>query len=103
LKTRLQKRPASTNREVASVFLKASIRATGESGHFNSLTDDIIDTIMEHASNAHHDASGNSMMYWHRLWSSKPHDNAFGFRRTGFEFWIHHLAENWPEEVMRMG
>jgi hypothetical protein len=58
---------------------------------------------MEHASNAHHDASGNSMMYWHRLWSSKPHDNAFGFRRTGFEFWIHHLAENWPEEVMRMG
>jgi hypothetical protein len=53
------------------VFLKASIRATGESGHFNSLTDDIIDTIMEHASNAHHDAGGNSMMYWHGLWSSQ--------------------------------
>ena len=29
------------------------------------------------------------MMYWHGSWSSKPHDNAFGFRKTGFEFWIH--------------
>jgi hypothetical protein len=58
-------------------------------GHFDSLTDDIIDTIMEHASNAPHEASGISMMYWHGVWSSKPHDNAFGFRRTGFEFWIH--------------
>lgn len=58
-------------------------------GHFNRLTDDIIDTIIEHASNAPHEASGVSMMYWHGSWSSKPHDSAFGFRRTGFEFWIH--------------
>lgn len=58
-------------------------------GHFNRLTDDIIDTIIEHASNAPHEASGVSMMYWHGSWSSKPHDNAFGFRKTGFEFWIH--------------
>lgn len=58
-------------------------------GHFERLTSDIIETIMQHASNVPHEASGISMMYWHGPWSSKPHDNAFGFRRTGFEFWIH--------------
>jgi hypothetical protein len=52
-------------------------------GHFNRLTDDIIDTIIEHASNAPHEASGVSMIYWHGSWPSKPYDNAFGFRRTG--------------------
>jgi FAD binding domain/Berberine and berberine like len=58
-------------------------------GHFERLTTDIIDTLIEHASNAPHEASGVSIMYWHGPWSSKPYDNAFGFRRTGFEFWIH--------------
>jgi hypothetical protein len=58
-------------------------------GHLERLTSDIIDIIMEHASDVPHEASGISMMYWHGPWSSKPHDNAFGFRRTGFEFWIH--------------
>jgi hypothetical protein len=58
-------------------------------GHFNRLTEDIVDTLTEHASNAPHEASGITMMYWHGPWCARPHDNAFGFRRTGFEFWIH--------------
>jgi hypothetical protein len=29
------------------------------------------------------------MIYWHGPWCSEPHDNAFGFRRTGFEYWVH--------------
>ena len=33
------------------------------------------------------------MMYWHKPWCAKPHDNAFGFRRTGFEFWIHSYSQ----------
>ena len=33
------------------------------------------------------------MMYWHGPWCAKPQDNAFGFRRTGFEFWIHSYWE----------
>jgi FAD binding domain/Berberine and berberine like len=58
-------------------------------GHFKRLTEDIIDTIAQHASNAPHEASGITMIYWHGPWCARPHDNAFGFRRTGFEFWIH--------------
>ena len=58
-------------------------------GHFIRLTEDIIDTLIEHASNAPHEASGITMIYWHGPWCAEPHDNAFGFRCTGFEFWIH--------------
>jgi FAD/FMN-containing dehydrogenase len=58
-------------------------------GHFKRLTEDIIDTITEHAWHAPHEASGITMMYWHGPWCAKPHDNAFGFRQTGFEFWVH--------------
>ena len=58
-------------------------------GHFARLSDDIIELITEHASNAPHEASGITMMYWHGPWCSRPYDNAFGFRRTGFEFWVH--------------
>ena len=58
-------------------------------GHFKRLTEDVVETIIEHASNAPHEASGVTMMYWHGPWCAKPRDNAFGFRRTGFEFWIH--------------
>ena len=29
------------------------------------------------------------MIYWHGPWCSGAHDNAFGFRRIGFEYWIH--------------
>ncbi|MFZ1889375.1 MAG: FAD-binding oxidoreductase [Candidatus Binataceae bacterium] len=58
-------------------------------GHFRRLTDQVIETIVKNASNAPHEASGITMMYWHGPWSAKPHDNAFGFRRSGFEYWIH--------------
>jgi FAD/FMN-containing dehydrogenase len=58
-------------------------------GHFKRLSEDVIDTIIEHSSAAPHETSGVTMMYWHGPWCAKPHDNAFGFRRTGFEFWIH--------------
>jgi hypothetical protein len=58
-------------------------------GHIKRLTDDVVETIIEHASTVPHEASGITMMYWHGLWCARPHDNAFGFRRTGFEFWIH--------------
>jgi FAD/FMN-containing dehydrogenase len=58
-------------------------------GHFKRLNGDIIEAIIEHASNAPHEASGITMIYWHGPWCAKPHDNAFGFRQTGFEFWVH--------------
>lgn len=67
-------------------------------GHFKRLTDDLVETILEHASNAPHEASGITMMYWHGPWCAKPHDNAFGFRRPGFEFWIHSY---WRKAAMR--
>jgi hypothetical protein len=59
------------------------------SGHVQKLTDGLIDVIAEYTSNAPSEASGITMIYWHGPWCSKPHDNAFGFRRTGFEYWIH--------------
>ncbi|MGH9646540.1 MAG: FAD-binding oxidoreductase [Bryobacteraceae bacterium] len=60
-----------------------------KSGHFQVLCEDIINVIEEYASNAPSEVSGITMMYWHGAWCSKPHDNAFGFRRTGYEFWVH--------------
>ena len=67
------------------------------SGHVQELTDGLIDVIAEYASNAPSEASGISMIYWHGPWCSKPHDNAFGFRRTGFEYWIHTYWEKAAE------
>jgi hypothetical protein len=58
-------------------------------GHFKKLTEGVIDTIIENSISAPHETSGVTMMYWHGLWCAKPQDNAFGFRRMGFEFWIH--------------
>ena len=58
-------------------------------GHFKRLTEEVIEAIVEHASSAPHEASGITMMYWHGPWCAKPQDNAFGFRRIGFEYWIH--------------
>jgi Berberine and berberine like len=62
-------------------------------GHFKKLTEDVIDTIIDNSTNAPHETSGVTMMYWHGPWCAKPQDNAFGFRRTGFEFWIHSYWE----------
>jgi FAD binding domain/Berberine and berberine like len=79
-------------------------------GHFKKLTEEIVDTIIEHLPSAPHEASGVTMMYWHGPWCSKPHDNAFGFRRIGFEYWIHSYWQkagererswNWVEEFYR--
>ena len=79
-------------------------------GHFKKLTEEIVDAIIEHLPNAPHEASGVTMMYWHGPWCANPHDNAFGFRRTGFEYWIHSYWQkagdreqswNWVEEFYR--
>lgn len=79
-------------------------------GHFKKLTEEIVDAIIEHLPNAPHGASGVTMMYWHGPWCANPHDNAFGFRRTGFEYWIHSYWQkaadrqrswNWVEEFYR--
>jgi FAD/FMN-containing dehydrogenase len=60
-----------------------------KSGHFEQLNADTIEVIAEHTSSAPTEASGITMIYWHGPWCSAPHDNAFGFRRVGFEYWIH--------------
>jgi FAD/FMN-containing dehydrogenase len=79
-------------------------------GHFKKLTEEIVEAIIEHLPSAPHEASGVTMMYWHGPWCAKPHDNAFGFRRTGFEYWIHSYWQkagdrqqswNWVEEFYR--
>ena len=44
---------------------------------------------MEYTANAPSEASGITMIYWHGPWCSGTHDNAFGFRRVGFEYWLH--------------
>ena len=76
------------------------------SGHIQRLTDDAIKVIGEYASNAPSESSGITLIYWHGPWSSKSQNNAFGFRRTGFEYWVHsywqHAREherswNWVE------
>jgi FAD/FMN-containing dehydrogenase len=58
-------------------------------GHLENLSGEVIDVILEHAFNAPTEASGISMIYWHGPWCSRPRDDAFGFRRTGYHYWIH--------------
>jgi hypothetical protein len=41
-------------------------------GHLKRLSDDVIETIIENASNEPHEASGITMMYWHGPWCAKP-------------------------------
>jgi FAD binding domain len=60
-----------------------------KSGHFETLSPAIIEIIAEYTASAPSEESGITMIYWHGPWSSGSHDNAFGFRRLGFEFWIH--------------
>jgi len=59
------------------------------SGHLSRLTEGILDVIDECTSKPPSESSGITLTYWHGPWSSKPHNNAFGFRRTGFEYWVH--------------
>jgi FAD/FMN-containing dehydrogenase len=63
-------------------------------GHLEDLSNEAITAIVEHASHSPTEASGITMMYWHGPCCSKPQDNAFGFRRTGYEYWIH---SNWQQ------
>jgi FAD/FMN-containing dehydrogenase len=60
-----------------------------KSGHFEEMSPAIIDVIAEFTASAPSEESGITMIYWHGPWASGSHDNAFGFRRLGFEFWIH--------------
>ena len=66
-------------------------------GHFERLTTNVIDVIMEYSANSPNESSGITMMYWHGPWSAKAHDNGFGFRRTGFEYWVHTYWEKASE------
>ncbi len=67
-------------------------------GHLERLEASTIDVITEFASSAPSESSGITMMYWHGPWCSQPHDNAFGFRRLGFEYWVHSY---WQEDGAR--
>jgi FAD/FMN-containing dehydrogenase len=58
-------------------------------GQCERLTSDAIEVIVEQAESAPTESSGITLIYWHGPWSSGKHDNAFGFRCTGFEYWIH--------------
>ncbi|MBV8358069.1 MAG: FAD-binding oxidoreductase [Deltaproteobacteria bacterium] len=58
-------------------------------GHLDDLSAESIDKIVQHTTNVPTEASGITMIYWHGPWSSQTRDNAFGFRRTGYHYWIH--------------
>lgn len=58
-------------------------------GHFEHLGVGIIEVMLEHLEHSSRDGDGITLMYWHGPWSSEPDDNAFGFRRAGYEYWIH--------------
>jgi FAD/FMN-containing dehydrogenase len=58
-------------------------------GHLENLSADNIEVIIEHSTNAPTEASGITMIYWHGPWSLTPRDDAFGFRRVGYHYWIH--------------
>ena len=58
-------------------------------GHLEQLSASVIETIIEHAADAPAKSCGITMIYWHGPWSAQPRDNAFGFRRCGYQYWIH--------------
>ena len=67
-------------------------------GHFERLSEETIEVIAEYASNSPSESSGITMMYWHGPWCSIPRDDAFGFRVTGYEYWVHSY---WQKSGMR--
>ena len=67
-------------------------------GHFERLSEETIELIAEYASNAPSESSGITMMYWHGPWCSIARDDAFGFRVTGYEYWVHSY---WQKSGMR--
>jgi hypothetical protein len=60
-----------------------------KAGHLQRLTPDSIDVIADHAAIGPTEACGITLVYWHEAWCSQPRDDAFGFRRVGYEYWIH--------------
>jgi FAD/FMN-containing dehydrogenase len=58
-------------------------------GHLLRLDAGPIDAIAEHASSGPTETCGISMVYWHGEWCSRPRDDGFGFRRAGYEYWVH--------------
>ena len=67
-------------------------------GHFQRLSEETVEVIAEYASNSPSESSGITMMYWHGPWCSQPRDDAFGFRVTGYEYWVHSY---WQKSGMR--
>lgn len=71
-------------------------------GHFENLSAESVEVIVEHATNAPTEASGITMIYWHGPWCLHSRDDAFGFRRVGYHYWIHsywqHLKDGPPAQ-----
>ena len=67
-------------------------------GHLEQLSASVIDTIIEHAADAPAKSYGIAIIYWHRPWSAQPHNNAFGFRRCGYQYWIHSYWQTKQDE-----
>ena len=67
-------------------------------GHLEHLDESTIDVVAQFASSAPSESSGITMIYWHGPWCSRPHDNAFGFRHVGYEYWVHSY---WQEDAAR--
>ena len=58
-------------------------------GHLPRLTAEVLDVIGDFARGGPTENCGVSMIYWHGRWCARDYDNAFGFRRVGYEYWVH--------------
>ena len=66
-------------------------------GHLRHLDAAVIEVIERDSVRGPDEFRGISMVYWHGPWVEEPRNNAFGFRRVGFEYWIHAYWQN-PSE-----
>jgi FAD/FMN-containing dehydrogenase len=58
-------------------------------GHLPQLEPGALSVIANYAAAGPTETCGISMIYWHGKWCSPHHDNAFGFRRVGYGYWVH--------------
>lgn len=58
-------------------------------GHLRHLDSGAIDVIERNSARGPAESRGITMIYWHGPWVERSYDNAFGFRRRGFEYWVH--------------
>ncbi len=65
-----------------------------KAGHMRRLTCDPIEVIADHAASGSTETCGITLVYWHGQWCSHSRDDAFGFRRIGYEYWIHSYWQN---------